>query len=50
MMRDAGAPPATRRAGERGVIGSIVIATAAAMFQRILQTAVEIQSENDLTV
>ncbi len=30
--------------------GSIVIATAAAMFQRILQNAVEIKSENDLTV
>ena len=30
--------------------GSIVIATAAAMFERILQNAVEIKSENDLTV
>jgi hypothetical protein len=30
--------------------GSIVIATAAAMFERILQSAVEIKSENDLTV
>jgi hypothetical protein len=30
--------------------GSIVIATAAAMFERILQTAVDIKSENDLTV
>ena len=30
--------------------GSIVIATAAAMFERILQKAVDIQSENDLTV
>ncbi len=30
--------------------GSAVIATAAAMFQRILQTAVDIKSENDLTV
>jgi hypothetical protein len=30
--------------------GSIVIATAAAMFQRILQNAVDIKSENDLTV
>jgi len=29
---------------------SIVIATAAAMFERILQNAVEIKSENDLTV
>jgi hypothetical protein len=29
---------------------SIVIATAAAMFERILQSAVEIKSENDLTV
>jgi cytochrome bd-type quinol oxidase subunit 2 len=30
--------------------GSIVIATAAAMFARILQSAVDIKSENDLTV
>ena len=30
--------------------GSIVVATAAAMFERILQNAVEIKSENDLTV
>ena len=30
--------------------GSIVIATAAAMFEQILQSAVEIKSENDLTV
>jgi hypothetical protein len=30
--------------------GSIVIATAAAMFERILQNAVEIKSENDLVV
>lgn len=30
--------------------GSIVVATAATMFERILQHAVDIQSENDLTV
>jgi len=30
--------------------GAIVIATAAAMFERILQNAVDIKSENDLTV
>jgi hypothetical protein len=30
--------------------GSIVIATAAAMFERVLQNAVEMKSENDLTV
>ncbi len=30
--------------------GSIVIATAAAMFERILQNGVDIKSENDLTV
>ena len=30
--------------------GSIVIATAAAMFERILQKAVDIKSENELTV
>ncbi len=32
------------------VFGSIVAATAAAMFERVLQNAVEIKSENDLTV
>lgn len=31
-------------------LGSVVIATAAAMFERILQSAVDIKSENDLTV
>lgn len=30
--------------------GSVVIATAAAVFERLLQNAVEIKSENDLTV
>ena len=30
--------------------GSVVIATAAAIFERILQNAVDIKSENDLTV
>ena len=29
---------------------SIVVATAAAMFERVLQNAVDIKSENDLTV
>ena len=32
------------------VFPSIVVATAAAMFERILQNAVDIKSENDLTV
>ena len=32
------------------IFGSIVVATAAAMFQRVLQNAVDIKSENDLTV
>jgi Protein of unknown function (DUF2975) len=43
--------------GPQGVVmrilitfGSIVIATAAAMFERILQNAVDMKSENDLTV
>jgi hypothetical protein len=31
-------------------VGSIVIATAAATFERVLQNAVDIKSENDLTV
>ena len=30
--------------------GSVVVATGAAMFERILQNAVDIKSENDLTV
>jgi hypothetical protein len=30
--------------------GSVVIATAAAMFERILQNAMDIKCENDLTV
>jgi len=30
--------------------GSVVIATAAAMFERILQNAIDIKSENDLTI
>jgi hypothetical protein len=30
--------------------GSIVVATAAAMFEQVLQSAVDIKSENDLTV
>ena len=32
------------------IFGSVVIATAAAMFERILQNAVDIKSEHDLTV
>ena len=32
------------------IFGSSVIATAAAVFEKLLQTAVEIKSENDLTV
>ena len=32
------------------MFGSIVIATAAAMFERVLQNAVDLKSENDLTV
>ncbi|MDB5239017.1 MAG: hypothetical protein JWO00_352 [Candidatus Parcubacteria bacterium] len=32
------------------IFGSIVIATAAALFERVLQNAVDIKSENDLTV
>ena len=32
------------------IFASFVIATAAAVFQRLVQSAVEIKSENDLTV
>jgi hypothetical protein len=31
-------------------VGSVVVATAAATFERVLQNAVDLQSENDLTV
>lgn len=43
-------PPAGIFLGVLVTFGSIVIAAAAAMFERILQNAVEIKSENDLTV
>ena len=32
------------------IFASVVVATAAAVFERLLQTAVELKSENDLTV
>jgi hypothetical protein len=32
------------------IIVSAIIATAAALFERVLQNAVDIKSENDLTV
>ena len=32
------------------IFGSVIIATAAAVFERLLQTAVDMKSENDLTV
>ncbi len=43
-------PPAGIMMGLLVTFGAIVIAAAAAMFERILQNAVEIKSENDLTV
>jgi hypothetical protein len=43
-------PPAGIFMGVLVTFGSIVIGAAAAMFERILQNAVEIKSENDLTV
>jgi hypothetical protein len=43
-------PPAAITMGAMLTFGSIVIAAAAAMFERILQSAVDIKSENDLTV
>jgi hypothetical protein len=36
--------------GALATFTAIVIATAAAMFERVLQKAVDIKSENDLTV
>jgi hypothetical protein len=32
------------------IVSSVVIATAAGVFQKLLQNAVDIKSENDLTV
>ncbi len=49
LLGGAMEPPAIVM-GIVAVFGSIVIATAAATFERILQSAVEIKSENDLTV
>jgi hypothetical protein len=43
-------PPAAITMGILITFGSIVIATAAATFEQILQNAVEIKSENELTV
>jgi hypothetical protein len=43
-------PPAGLFLGVLVTFGSIVMATAEAMFERILQNAVDIKSENDLTV
>jgi hypothetical protein len=43
-------PPAGIAMGVFVAVPSIVVATAAAMFERLLQNAVEMKSENDLTV
>jgi hypothetical protein len=43
-------PPAAITMGVLVTFGSIVVASAAAMFERVLQRAVDIKSENDLTV
>ncbi len=48
--RDSDNPGAPVFIGVLITFPSIVIATAAAMFERILQNAVDIKSENDLTV
>ena len=48
--RDLETPGAPIFLGILIVFPSIVVATAAAMFERILQNAVDIKSENDLTV
>ena len=49
LLGGAMEPPAVVM-GIMAIFGSIVIAAAAAMFERILQSAVELKSENDLTV
>jgi hypothetical protein len=48
--RDSDNPGAPVFMGVLITFPSIVVATAAAMFERILQNAVDIKSENDLTV
>jgi Protein of unknown function (DUF2975) len=48
--RDSDNPGAPIFMGVLIAFPSIVVAVAAAMFERILQTAVDIKSENDLTV
>jgi DUF2975 family protein len=48
--RDSDNPGAPIFMGLLIVLPSIVVATAAALFERILQSAVDIKSENDLTV
>ena len=48
--RDLENPGAPILLGILIVFPSIVVATAAAMFERVLQNAVDIKSENDLTV
>ena len=48
--RDSDNPGAPIFMGLVIVLPSIVVATAAAMFERVLQNAVDMKSENDLTV
>jgi hypothetical protein len=48
--RDNDNPGAPIFMGVLIIFPSIVVATAAAMFERIFQNAVDIKSENDLTV
>lgn len=50
MNLDSEDPGAGIFMGVLVTFGSIVVATAAAMFERILQNAVDLKSENDLTV
>ena len=50
LMSDSDDRPGGVFMGVLITFGSIVIATAAATFERILQSAVDLKSENDLTV
>jgi hypothetical protein len=50
MNRDSDSPGAPIFLGLLIVLPSIVVATTAGMFERILQNAVDLKSENDLTV
>lgn len=50
MIAEADDAPGVVAIGVVAIFASVVIATATAVFQRLLQNAIEFKSENDLTV